>query len=88
MLTRATRSKTIMILAAMGFAALASPVMAQTSGLKNAPLHKHAYGYAAHQAGRLEPSAAADTKSGTLGCTHVPFPTTMISWNSFCSGGS
>jgi hypothetical protein len=66
------KTRTIMILAAMGVAALASPVMAQTRpntnpplsednvfwGLENAPLHEHGYGSVAHpRAGRLPASA-------------------------------
>jgi hypothetical protein len=77
-------------LAAMGVAALASPVMAQTRpntnlplsennvfwGLESAPLHEHAYGSVPRE-GQLQastPDAAAVPPPHIIDCVHVPFP--------------
>jgi hypothetical protein len=88
------KTSTIMILAAIGSAALTSPVMAQTRshtnpplsennalwGLENAPPHGHAYGSVTNsRAGRLAPDAAAAPLPRIIDCVHVAFPQ--------CSGG-
>jgi hypothetical protein len=83
------KTSTTMILAAIGIAALASPVMAQSRpnttppvsennvfwGLENAPPHENAYGSLAHpRTSRLAPDAAADSSPRLIDCVHVSFP--------------
>jgi hypothetical protein len=82
------KTRTMMMLAAMGVAALASPVMAQTVrnnvplsennalwGLENAPPHEHAYGSVTHPGtSRLAPGAAAVAPHRIIDCVHVQFP--------------
>jgi hypothetical protein len=83
------KTSLIMILATMGVAALASPVMAQARpnatpplseenvfwGLENAPPHEHAYAsFARPRTSRLAPDAAAVSPPRIIDCVHVPFP--------------
>jgi hypothetical protein len=84
------KMSTVVVLTAMGVAALASPVMAQTWrnsnnvpvsennalwGLENAPPHEHAYGSSAHlQTSRIAPGTGAVAPHRIIDCVHVPFP--------------